>query len=353
MATVEMSTLRPLGIGELLDQAIRLYRKNFLSFIGIIAVVQVPLSLFQLFFSLALVQQSIGAATASVEYADYLLPTLLSGGGNILVAILAFILVQGIGTAAMTRAIADNRLGLSTGVIDAYSRIGSSWKRLLGALLFLALINIGLGIWILIPCLGLISPGILAFTILVITPLIAPIVVIENKSAAQSLRRAWDLARRRFWWVMGFIFVLTLIGQLIVTGPTLVIGSALTVLLEGAFDSGQEMILQTIGQSLSGIVLTLIYMPLQLTAITLMYFDLRVRTEGLDMALQTQDEAGGLAAVITHQAPPAESGNLATKKEIVYFFVLGFAIIALYALIMIVLMGFIMAATSGISQGGF
>ena len=52
MTAISMPTLRPLGIGELLDQAIRLYRRNFLSFIGIIAVVQLPLGLLQ--FVLAL-----------------------------------------------------------------------------------------------------------------------------------------------------------------------------------------------------------------------------------------------------------------------------------------------------------
>lgn len=39
LAESEM-TLKPRGIGELFDQAIRLYRNNFLKFIGIIAVAQ-------------------------------------------------------------------------------------------------------------------------------------------------------------------------------------------------------------------------------------------------------------------------------------------------------------------------
>ena len=41
------TTLRPLRLGELLDRAIRLYRANFLTFIGIIAVVYVPLMVLQ------------------------------------------------------------------------------------------------------------------------------------------------------------------------------------------------------------------------------------------------------------------------------------------------------------------
>ncbi len=37
METQSLPSLRPLRLGELLDQAIRLYRRNFLTFIGIIA----------------------------------------------------------------------------------------------------------------------------------------------------------------------------------------------------------------------------------------------------------------------------------------------------------------------------
>ena len=47
METSALPALRPLGPGELLDQAIRLYRRNFLTFIGIIAVVYVPVMVLQ------------------------------------------------------------------------------------------------------------------------------------------------------------------------------------------------------------------------------------------------------------------------------------------------------------------
>ena len=47
MENQALLTLRPLRLGELLDRAIRLYRGNFLTFIGIIAVVYVPLMVLQ------------------------------------------------------------------------------------------------------------------------------------------------------------------------------------------------------------------------------------------------------------------------------------------------------------------
>ena len=52
MTPTTLPQLRPRSVGELLDQAIRLYRQNFLKFIGIVAVVQIPIGLLQLVASL-------------------------------------------------------------------------------------------------------------------------------------------------------------------------------------------------------------------------------------------------------------------------------------------------------------
>jgi len=44
--------LRPLSLGEILDQAIRLYRHNFLFLVGIIALAEIPFLLVQVALSL-------------------------------------------------------------------------------------------------------------------------------------------------------------------------------------------------------------------------------------------------------------------------------------------------------------
>jgi hypothetical protein len=154
--TVESSSpkLRPLNLGELLDRIVRLYRQNFLTFIGIVAIVQVPVILIQLLFSLT----SWGrAAQGGFD------PTFSTGrstealGGslvNILIAILSLILVQGIGTAAMTRAIANNYMGRKTGITEAYRQIGDVWLPLIGALLLSGIVVIAVFVWWIVPCVG-------------------------------------------------------------------------------------------------------------------------------------------------------------------------------------------------------
>src|SRR3954454_5906557 len=42
-----MPHLRPMSIGDMLDAAFRLYRRHFLTFIGIVALLQVPMAILQ------------------------------------------------------------------------------------------------------------------------------------------------------------------------------------------------------------------------------------------------------------------------------------------------------------------
>jgi len=140
------TTLRPLRLGELLDRAIRLYRANFLTFIGIIAVVYVPLMVLQTAASALLNSSMMGGFSTPEEIfsnVGYWIGIL----ATIVLALVRFILVQGIATGALTRAVSDNYLGKKTGILDAYRGIGNSWPSLLGALLFIVLVIFILFLW--------------------------------------------------------------------------------------------------------------------------------------------------------------------------------------------------------------
>jgi hypothetical protein len=340
--------LRPLGIGQLLDQAIRLYRRNFLKFVGIIAVVQIPLTLIQILVSLL----TVGSAFAGT--AQLLFDTGSWGGilGSLLVSVTSFILIQGVATAALTRAVSDHYLGESTSFLNAYRRVGRSWRRLLGALLLAWLYAIGLVIWLLVPCIGWFTGiGILLFVGFAVFPLIAPIVVLENQRTTDAIRRAWDLARRRFWWITGFVLVLFLFGQLVVSGPSYLISLALQFSADNLFEGAGSAMTQTVVQSLVNLVFSLIYLPLQLTSITLVYFDLRVRTEAFDLALQAESSLGreiNLTELLA-QAPPPEGRSLVTWAEMGYFAILSIGGGVLYGLLLLILgimMGVAMAGSS-------
>ena len=356
MTATSMPTLRPLGIGELLDQSIRLYRRNFLSFIGIIAVVQIPLGLLQFGLSLVTLQTGplFGPSGRGASDASQLSPLYFASlASTVLVAVVQLILVQGVATAAMTRAVADNYLGTPTGFSAAYRRIGRAWLPLIGTLFLAAVVGVLLTIWFLVPCVGWATGlGLLAFYGAVIVPMVAPIVVLEGKRGWPAVHRAWDLARRRFWPLVGFVTLILIFNLIVIGGPNLVIQTVFQVLINRQVAGGAAGlgVASVIVQSLVSLIFSLLYVPLQLIAFTLLYFDLRVRTEGLDLAMLTQDAAAGAEAVVAGQAPEPERGGLVTGRDLGNFFLLSLGLGGIYA----VLIGaiFVLAALVGLALGG-
>ena len=335
METRIQPVLRPLRLGELLDQAIRLYRRNFVTFIGIIAVIHIPLMILQT-ASTALMTSSLGSLATASRPEEIFTNYAYWGGilSTLVITFVQFILVQGIATGALTRAVADNYLGKQTSILDAYRGIKDSWVSLLGALLIIVLLFIVLFLWWLVPCVGWFTGlGMMAFLMAAVSPLVAPVVVLEKQGALASIRRAWDLARRRFWPVLGTVFVLYLFSLLIVNGPAAIANALLTLAIGSFGDPTAGIVITTIIQSLVSLVFVLLYYPLQMAAFTLIYFDLRVRTEGFDLALLTLDAAQPVDAANVSQVPvPQSNERLITGPEFGNFAILTLGAIGLYVL---------------------
>jgi hypothetical protein len=337
--------MRPLRLAELLDQAVRLYRNNFLKFIGILAIPYIPLVIFQSLTALLLSDSlARGMNDPNVLIAD---PAYWLGmSGSFFTLIITFFLVQGVATAALTRAVADNYTGRPVGILESYKRLGSSWFRLILALLLIIVVWVVLLVWAIIPCVGwLTGPGILLFVGMVTGPLVAPVIVLEKRDVLGSIRRAWDLGRSRFWWLLGFAFILYLFGQLLVTGPTMVVSFIMQYLtISSQITMEQQMIWSNVAQTLVSMIFSLLYLPLQLTAMTIVYFDLRVRSEGLDLAMQAADSPEAKMEIALPEISSQSKTPLITGKEIGYFVILTLAGGALYMLIVSVLFGLMMAA---------
>ncbi|HET9913664.1 MAG TPA: glycerophosphoryl diester phosphodiesterase membrane domain-containing protein [Anaerolineales bacterium] len=332
METQAQPTLRPLRLGELLDRAIRLYRANFLTFIGIIAVVYVPLMVLQTAASALMSSSMLSSRFSTPEeiFSNY--GYWIAIFSSIILALAQFILVQGIATGALTRAVADNYLGKKTGILDAYRGIGGSWLTLIGALLLLGIIIILLLIWFLVPCIGwLTGLGMIAFVTAAVNPLVPPAVVLEKQGIVDALRRAWSLARRRFWPLLGYVFVLYLFSMIVVNGPSTIVNLLLIQVLQSFDDPTLQLVLTSVIQGLVQLVFLLIYYPLQLTAFTLIYFDLRVRTEGFDIAVLTMETSGStdLTEATTVPAPQVNE-PLVTGAELGNFAILTLAGVGLY-----------------------
>jgi hypothetical protein len=326
------TTLRPFRLGEMLDRAIRLYRANFLTFIGIIAVVYVPLMVLQTAAAALMNGSLMGGRFSTPEEIFTNVGYWIGILATIVLTLVRFILVQGIATGALTRAVSDNYLGKKTGILDAYRGIGNSWPSLLGALLFIVLVVFLLFLWWLVPCIGWVTGlGMIGFMTAAINPLVPPVVVLEHKGAIDSVRRAWSLARRRFWPLLGYVLVLALFSLIVVNGPTAIANVILLQVFRSFGDPTTQLVLSSIIQGLVSLVFILIYYPLQMTAFTLIYFDLRVRTEGFDIALLTMgvSDSTQLTEAIAAPVPQADE-RLITGPDLGNFAILTLAGIGLY-----------------------
>ena len=114
--------------------------------------------------------------------------------------------------------------------------------------------------------------------------LVTPVVVLEDASPARALARSWRLVTRSFWRVFGItllaVIIVTIAGgilQLPFTGLGLVAGSGL----------GRTVII-VIGTIAAGTVTR----PITAGVTVLLYVDMRMRKEGLDLALRTASGTG-------------------------------------------------------------
>jgi hypothetical protein len=358
------SGFRPLTLAQILDQAIRLYRNNFLRFVGIMAVVQLPVTIFQIIAATFTNNSLFGylseaPGVAPIQDQEFMSAYFLGLGASLLTALASFILVQVVGNAALTRAVADSRAGASTGILEAFGKTGRAWPRLLGALLLAGLLSILLLVWWMVPCIGwLTGGGMLAFLGMALVPLLAPVVVLEASGPASALLRAWDLARRRFWWLLGFMFVLYLFSQLVVGGPAMLVSMLSAAMMDGSQDPTTMALTNALTQAGLSLLMSLIYLPLQTCAVTLAYLDLRVRTEGLDLALQSAAAASpdGAAldiASVPASPPPRGFSQMFESKDLANFAIITIAFVGLYILIIGAFFILGMAAVAAFEGGGF
>jgi hypothetical protein len=280
--------LRPLGVGEMVDAAIRLYRTNFLTLIKISAVILGPIGLIQLIATIAVgpvdcsVWQVVDPETTPAEVFEPLIPIYTVLAITSLFSFLGSVLVEG----ASLTVLAHHYRGEETDWKDSL-RVG--WGRFLPLIAATILVSLGAGFG-LIFCL---VPGVFLFTMWAVTP---AALVTERLGPFAAMGRSYQLVRGRFWPVLGAIVLAYLLYMVanqiigVVTGVTTVLGS---------LDGEQISFLPSV---IGSVLVSIVAAPFLAAMITVIYFDLRVRKEGYDLELMAQD----LRQIEGDAAPPPE-----------------------------------------------
>jgi hypothetical protein len=247
-------TLRPLSLGGLLDETFNIYRRNFLLFVGISAIPNLVLLLLQL------VVQGSDLGDTRPNSGLSVLASLTSA--------FASMFVNSIVTAATTLGVSDIYLEIPTSMVACFSRVAHKALRVF-------YVSFVVGLIVALGTLLCIIPGIYWAGVYGIA---MPVVVLEYTTGSESLARSKHLTEGSIGRVIVVYFLTSIFTALMVLA--LNEGAALlgsTVFNGRGVLSGKmvEEILATVGEILFG--------PVTAIALTLVYYDQRVRKEAFDI----------------------------------------------------------------------
>ncbi|MER5623752.1 hypothetical protein ABT061_22215 [Streptosporangium sp. NPDC002544] len=300
--------LRPLGLGDILDGAIKLIRSNPKSVLGLSAIAA-ALSAIPLAIGEALL---LGSTAATLEnLTDRSAPAnlpetsfLAQYGGTLLsyaVQLVAVTLLTGVLTRILGRAVFGGRMTAGEAWTLTRSRVPTlfglvivSMVAILAPLLlivglFAALDAAGAGLSAVVIAGLLALLAFVAYAMFITTRLaLAPAAaVLERLGVVESLRRSWNLVSGGFWRTLGILlltqFIAGVIGTLLSLPFTL--GGSLLGLLGGGSLGAQiaTAVLIAVGATVGA----MITYPFQAAVNGLLYADRRMRTEAFDLVLQT------------------------------------------------------------------
>jgi hypothetical protein len=241
---------RPLGIGEILSNAFRLYQRHWRTLLAIAAVVVIPLTLLQY-----LLGDWIRTRGEITSYQQISTATWAVGAAG-LVAALAGILMYLVLTGAITRAVAAEVAGEDPTLEQSY-RFG--FHRL-GSVL---LVSVLVGLATIAGFILFIIPGIWIGVRLAVS---VEALVVEGRRGTQAMGRSWALVGGHWWHAFGALVVaglLTGVVNAVITTP---------------FNSTGWFV-----QAVAAAVATVITMPYSVLVGVLLYLDLRARKENLTL----------------------------------------------------------------------
>ncbi|MGH7760478.1 MAG: hypothetical protein ACREOY_03560 [Candidatus Dormibacteraceae bacterium] len=256
--------LRPLEIGDLLDETFRMYRRHFLLFAGLSMILAIPSAALSGFFSYALLNglwQTTPGQPPNFNV-NVLGTTLVAAVVVLLITLVLLPFFYG----AVTFAACESALGrpvtaagVLNGVLRRYFQLLGYW--LLISLMLIAFCLLPLWIWIWV---GWVA--------------VMPILFIENVGLGAAMGRSRRLVEGRWWRTFLIVFLIFIVIY------------AVRIAL-GAFIAIAEGLLQLVVSPLvvawvsgaSGVIVDSLVNPVFQIAIVLIYFDLRVRREALDL----------------------------------------------------------------------
>lgn len=263
MSTSIPLRLRPLEIGDLLDETFRMYRRHFLLFAGISIIVSIPLAAlagFSFFTLFANLVQQVGPDQAPTLTS--LTPSITAFAVFVVVNFALYPFLYG----AITFAACESALGRP---VTVWGALRGVLRRYLQIFAFLFLIFVTVLMFCLLPLWVWIWVGWVA---------VMPVMFVENTGLIAAMGRSWRLVEGRWWRTFLILFLIAILVVVVSSAlqAFLYLGQILLSLILSSYLS------LAISEAATMIISSLVN-PIFQIAIVLIYFDLRVRKEGLDL----------------------------------------------------------------------
>lgn len=251
--------LRPLEIGDLLDETFRMYRRHFWLFAGISALLAIPSAASQGINYYALFGSFFQATSTD--------PAALLGANlaSLVVAIINVALLP-FGYGAVTYAACESAVGrpvtpgrVFRAVLRRYFPLLGFWLLIIVMAVAFCLLPLWIWIWV---CWVAVMPA----------------MFVENIGLGAAMSRSWNLVQGRWWRTFLILFLLAVVY--LVVGWTLS-GFAVAALGISALVLSSFIVFAIVGAV--SIIVSALVNPILQIALVLIYFDLRVRREGLDL----------------------------------------------------------------------
>ncbi len=307
--------LRPLLFGEILDGSFQAIRRNAKAMLGAALLAQTLAAV----LTAVLTAFSATSAASLETWAEGLteqdlVPVVLTfASGVVLVSVLTVFLsavLQGAMVVPVARSVLNRPTGFRQMWSLSRSRAGALIRLaallvgggLLVTLLFVALAVLlvstagGVGALILIP-LGLVC--FVLYMWIYIKLMVAPAaVVVEELGAVAGIRRSWELTRNSWWRILGITLVVgIMVGVIaqIVTIPVSLLSGFYTGVVSphgGADQAITAAVVAGVATAIVGAVVGAVGFAFQTSVMALLYLDLRMRRDGLDISLLRLLESG-------------------------------------------------------------
>ncbi|HXP18265.1 MAG TPA: hypothetical protein VN840_01350 [Streptosporangiaceae bacterium] len=304
--------LRPMAVGDILSGAFTLIRRNPGTILGLAAIIvtinQIVTAIVTAYITGRLPavlfitpgqQATSSQANSALASLGRSLPAIfgLEIGGLLLVILFRGILT-GMLTGAMGRGVLGRKVGIGPTVRD--SRLGTVLAvAFLTLAIFVCLWAVPLAIVVALAiaglpvvaaiagCLGAIAAVVLTVWLYVTLSLAMPAAVLERLGPVAALSRSWHLARGSFWRLLGILLLASLVVS--VTAGLLTAPVTLARLAAGgpfSFISTGHSIGWLIATTVAGIIAGTVTSPIAAGVNVLLYTDMRMRKEGMDLVLQ-------------------------------------------------------------------